>query len=216
MKRCLELARGKGSGTWITALPIQSLGYVLNKQEFRDSLCLRYGWKIPKTPFLLQLWEKNNIDHTLNCKSGGYVIMRHNRIRDLEATFLKEVCKDVRIEPELLPIGNVELGGANTAEKARLDVSAVGIWSPMERTFVDVRVMHPNTPSYRNKKVEQVYNQQEQGKKRIYNQRVLLVEKASFTPLVFSTYGGMGPECTRYLKQLAELIPHKTNEDYSW
>ena len=61
---------------------------------------------------------KNNIDHTLNCKSGGYVIMRHNRIRDLEATLLKEVCKDVRIESELLPIGNVELGGANTAEKA--------------------------------------------------------------------------------------------------
>ena len=139
--------------------------------------------------------------------------MRHNS--DLEATFLKEVCKDVRIEPELLPIGNVELGGANTAEKARLDVSAVSIWSPMERTFVNVRVMHPNSPSYRDKKIEQVYIQQEQEKKRIYNQRVLKVEKASFTPLVFSTSGGMGPECTGYHKQLAELISHKTNENYS-
>ena len=84
----------------------------------------------------------------------------------------------------------------------------------MERTFVDVRVMHPNSPSYRNKKIEQVYIQQEQEKKRIYNQRVLQVEKASFIPLVFSTSGGMGPECTRYHKQLAELISHKTNEDY--
>ena len=45
MKQCLENAGEKGSGAWLSALPIESLGYVLNKQEFRDSLCLRYGWK---------------------------------------------------------------------------------------------------------------------------------------------------------------------------
>ena len=34
MKRNLDLAREKGSGSWLTALPIQTLGYALNKQEF--------------------------------------------------------------------------------------------------------------------------------------------------------------------------------------
>ena len=33
----------------------------------------------------------------------------------------------------------------NVADKARLDVSAVGVWSPMERTFFDERVVHPNS-----------------------------------------------------------------------
>jgi hypothetical protein len=49
-KRILDLAQEKGSGSWLTALPIEALGYTLNKQEFRDSVCLRYGWHIPNTP----------------------------------------------------------------------------------------------------------------------------------------------------------------------
>ena len=34
----LELAREKGSYCWLSALPIQRLGYVLNKQSFRDAV----------------------------------------------------------------------------------------------------------------------------------------------------------------------------------
>ena len=41
------------------------------------------------------------------------------------------------------------------------------------------------------------------------------VEKASFTPLVFTTTGGMSPECARLNKRLAELISMKTGESYS-
>ena len=214
-KRCMILASEKGSGSWLSGLPIQSLGYILNKQEFRDSICLRYGWKISNTPSFCGCGAKNDIVHTLNCKTGGYIIMRHNGIRDLEAELLREVCRDVKIEPELLPIGMVDIRGTNAAEKARLDVSAVGLWSPQERTFVDVRVMHPNSQSYKNKPIEQLYLQHEKEKKRTYNQRVLQVEKASFTPLVFSTTGGMGKECTKFHKRLAELIAIKRNEKYS-
>ena len=36
------------------------------------------------------------------------------------------MCKDVKTEPELLPVGNVKLHGT-TDPKARPDVSAVGI-----------------------------------------------------------------------------------------
>ena len=53
--------------------------------------------------------------------------MRHNNIRDFEASLLKEVCKDVKVEPELLPVGNTGVLSRNVAEKARLDVSAVGV-----------------------------------------------------------------------------------------
>ena len=214
MKVNLDLAREKGSGSWLTALPIQALGYVLNKQEFRDSLCLRYGWRIPKTAQYCSCGKVNDVDHTLTCTRGGFVIMRHNRIRDLEASILKDVCKDVRIEPELLPVGNSSIE-ANTAERARLDVSTVGVWSPMERTFMDVRIVHPNSPSYQGKKTEKIYQLHENEKKRKYNQRVIQVEKASFTPLVFSTSGGMALECTKFHKKVAQLIAQKTKEEYS-
>ena len=215
LRRYLEMAGEKGAGAWLTALPLQSAGYTLNKQQFRDAINLRYGWMIPGTPLYCGCGEKNNLDHILNCKLGGYVTMRHNNIRDLEATFLKEVCKDVRVEPELLPIGERGTGSRNSAQKARADVSAIGVWGAMERTFLDVRVVHPNSPSYRDMTLEKLYTKHENEKKAEYNERILQIEKGSFTPLIFSTNGGMGPESTKYHKRVAELIADKRNELYS-
>ena len=51
--------------------------------------------------------------------------------------------------------------------------------------------------------------------KNLYNERIINVEKSTFTPLVFTTTGGMGPECQRLNKRLAELISKKRNEQYS-
>ena len=215
MKRNLDLAREKGAGSWLTSLPLLSHDYVLNKQFFRDAICLRYGWSIPNTPQYCACGGKFDVNHALTCSKGGYVIMRHNRIRDMEASILRNVCKDVRVEPELLPIGGSSPTSSNEAEKARLDVSAVGIWSPMERTFLDVRVVHPNCKSYCKKPIEQVYKINENDKKATYNNRIIQVERASFTPLIFTTSGGMAKECTKYHKQVAQLISLKTKEDYS-
>ena len=129
---------------------------------------------------------KNDVNHALTCKLGGYIIFRHNAIRDAEAELLKEICRDVRTEPELLPIHTEGIVSANNiAEKARLDVSAVGLWSPFERTFMDVRVCHPNAPSYRQKSLPQIYKEHENQKKRQYNDRVVHIEKGTFSPLVF-------------------------------
>ena len=41
------------------------------------------------------------------------------------------------------------------------------------------------------------------------------VEKATFTPLVFSTHGGMGQEAEAYHKKLASLIATKRGVLYS-
>ena len=82
-KRNIELAREKGASAWLSAVPIKSLGFVLNKQEFRDSIFLRYGWNIPDTPAYCQCGQKNSVDHTLSCPNGGYTIMRHNYVRDI-------------------------------------------------------------------------------------------------------------------------------------
>ena len=98
---------------------------------------------------------------------------------------------------------------------ARPDVSARGLWSACERTFFDVMVSHPTADSYMNKSVDQLYSQNESLKKNKYGDRIRNVEKASFTPLVFTTTGGMSPECTRMNKQLAERISNKTKESYS-
>ena len=65
MKRILQLAQEKGVGSWLTARPTKSLGFALSKQEFRDSICLRYGWRVPNTSSHCQCGKKNDLDHTL-------------------------------------------------------------------------------------------------------------------------------------------------------
>ena len=49
---------------------------------------------------------------------------------------------------------------------------------------------------------------------RKYNSRVLTVEKGTFTPLVYTTFGGCAPQAVKYHKQIAKLIARKQNEDY--
>ena len=141
--------------------------------------------------------------------------MRHDRIRDLEAEFMKEGgCRNVQIEPPLLPIEQDGHQG-NTAEKARLDVVGVGVWGTYEKTFLDVRIIHPNSASYLKKPIENLYAEKEQEKKRAYNERVLQVEKGSFTPVVGSTFGGWGKEAEKHHKRIATLIANKKNEEYT-
>ena len=82
--------------------------------------------------------------------------MRHNAIRDLGVELLREVYKDGKMESKLLPVDNLLLQG-NNAEKARFDVSAVEIWSQRERTFIDVRIKHGNSPSYLDKTWDSFY-----------------------------------------------------------
>ena len=135
--------------------------------------------------------------------------MRNNAPRDTEAKFIQEVCKDVKIEPELIPIEQDGIQG-NTADKARLDISARGVWSQCEKTFFDVRVTHPNAESMKAKSLQQIYKHNEAEKKRLYNDRVINCEKATSTPLVFTTTGGMA----QLYKRIAQLIAHKRNESY--
>ena len=63
--------------------------------------------------------------------------------------------------------------------------------------------------------LNQIYRQHETEKKRQYASRILEVEQATFTPLVFSTIGGMAVECKRYHSRLAELVATKKGKSYA-
>ena len=140
--------------------------------------------------------------------------MRHNAVRDCFGRFMVEAkCRDVKIEPHLIPVNAENFDrSVNTQEEARLDISAVGVWSAFERTFFDVRVTHPNCDSNVAKPLPQIFAENEQEKKRKYEPRVIEVEKGSFTPVVLATSGGMGPEAENLIQRLADKIAEKTSE----
>ena len=117
--------------------------------------------------------------------------MRHNDLRDITAGLLSRVCSDVATEPPLQPLSGevITPKSANRQDDARADIHARGFWGRRQSAFLDVRVFHPNAPSYRNSSIPSVYRRHELQKKREYGERVREVEQASFTPLVFSTTG---------------------------
>ncbi len=60
-----------------------------------------------------------------------------------------------------------------------------------------------------------LYKLHENQKKRDYGDRVTQREKASFTPLVYSTHGGMAAEAKKFHKRLGKIISEKRKERYS-
>ena len=62
--------------------------------------------------------------------------MRHNSVKDSKAQIMREVCKDVQTESTRLPINeNDYQRKVNTADNARLDISAKGLWNSCEKTL---------------------------------------------------------------------------------
>ena len=151
---------------WLTALPIKEHGFALNKGEFKDAVCLRYGWSLSLLPSHCICGNNLTIEHALNCKCGGFPSIRHNELRDITADLLTETCSNVMIEPILQPLSGEALKyrSAIKEDNARVDISVSNFWSSHQRSFLDVRVFNPFSSSYKNSNLKHVT--QEMRKKR--------------------------------------------------
>ena len=215
--RQVEQTRDKGASLWLNAIPYEEHGFSLNKQEFRDSIRLRYNMRLKNLPQKCACEQNFSVDHALCCKKGGFVAQRHDNVKDLLIRCLSKVCRNVESEPHMIPLDNesFSLRSANISEEARLDIKVGGFWSRGVNAFFDVRVTHVNSQSNQNKSTEKIFESHENEKKRHYNQRVIDVEQGTFTPLVFGTNGGFGKECDLFIKKLAEKMALKSDESYA-
>ena len=120
----MELASERGASNWLTALPIEELGFCLHKGAFADALALRYGWTPTRIPVSCVCGISFTVEHVLSCPRGGFPILRHNEIRDVTANLLTEICHDVKTEPDLQPLTGetLESQSAITSDGARLNV----------------------------------------------------------------------------------------------
>ena len=84
-----------------------------------------------------------------------------------------------------------------------------------ETCIFDVRVFNLFAKSHLNQKVDTAFLSDDNENKRHYNQRIIEVEHGSFSPLVFSPYGGNGREAERFLTELAQNLSDKKQTDYS-
>ena len=215
--RNLLQAREQGASSWLSALPLEKHGFALNKSEFRDAIALRYGRHIENLPSLCVCGARFNVTHAMNCKRGGFINARHDSIRDFETSLLSKACTDVESEPHLQPVTTEIFSGrsSNTSSEARLDIRARGFWRRGQNAFFDVRVTNPDSASQVNSSIPAILRKHEEAKKREYNNRVMQIEQGTFTPLIFTTTGSMGPECILFHKSLAEKLAAKSGERYA-
>ena len=144
--------------------------------------------------------------------------MRHDEIRDVTAKMLGEVCRDVRVEPPLLPTAGriFDLASTNTADDVRLNISANDFWVRGQRAFFDVMIFNPMAHSNRNLELKAAHLRNERQKIRKYGDRVIEVEQGSFTPLVFTTSGGWAPQALTFYSCLAQQLAEKRKQPKSY
>lgn len=63
------------------------------------------------------------LQHALSSKKGGFISIPHNQIQNITARLLKEMCKDIRVEPQLQELTSETLQPATlTGKEVRLDI----------------------------------------------------------------------------------------------
>ena len=130
--------------------------------------------------------EQNSTSNMLSrARKVFFFSLRHNHLRNITATLLKEVCKDIRVEPQLQELtGEILHPSTITGNEARLDICARGFWQAGQMAFFDVRVFNPTSKRYVNQEISKTYEVNEIEKKKLYKERILQIEHGSFTPLV--------------------------------
>ena len=141
----------------------------------------------------------------------GFTLIRHNELRDVTAELLQQACHNVKIEPPLEPLTGETFTqrSTNITQEARLDVSARGVFVAYQKVFADIRVVNPIAMRYVNQTPEQILEGNANEKKRHYCKRVLEIENATFSPLIFTTNGGMGREYQVFYNRLAQILATK-------
>ena len=189
-------------------------GFQLNKMAFRDVLCLRNGWTSERLPLPCPCGEVFSIAHAFSCSKGVLPSITYNRVRDITAQLLTEVCPNVGIEHTLQPLSGKSFPlrsnsvilfpqsfnklvpahkvhtyrSANVKEGARLNIKAQNFWDNSKRSaYFDVRVLNTHAPTNNNSSTKACYRRHKREKKREYERRILEVEHGTCTPLVLST-----------------------------
>ena len=131
--QCCEV---KGASSWLSALPLDQYGFSLNKGEFVDVLCLRYGLALPNLPSHCVCSKDFSVSQAFSCPHGAFPILHHNGVRDSTAKLLYKVCHDVQVEPHLQPL---------SGEVLRHWLRMILGWISEPLAFGDVHIIRPSS-----------------------------------------------------------------------
>lgn len=71
----IKISKMKCALSWYSSLPIQSLGFALHKDVFKDAVYIHYGWTPPNLPIKCVCGRNFSLDHTFSCTFGVFPTM---------------------------------------------------------------------------------------------------------------------------------------------
>jgi hypothetical protein len=75
--------------------------------------------------------------------------------------------------------------------------------------YFDIKVVSPYSRSYSRLTTASLFRMAENAKMREYAERIRDVEHGDFNPVVFTTAGGMAPQCQMVIKKLSAALSDK-------
>ena len=157
--------------------------------------------------------------HLFKCRIGGEWEHRHNTLVQLFSSILKSVNLTVQQEVPLINLG--PLAASSNSATGRMDLHITSCDSPS--FLADVTVTHPS-PADSNNLVQEAFSPSYFAK-HAENRKIRKYRAASeqigqrFVPIALETYGALGPECSKMLKNLAgrryQLCSESDTENFS-
>ena len=126
-RRAIAETREKGATSWLSMVPLEEFGFVLNKGEFRYALRHRHAKEPCELPSLCPRSYQYNVNRALYCKRGGFFIIKHNNIRDSGENLINQVHSNVEVEPQFQPINGENIDGL-TGDDTRPNIRARSVW----------------------------------------------------------------------------------------
>ena len=125
-------ATDKRFSSWPTSLPLREQSLSLNKQEFRDSLQMRYNLPLEDLPSSCTCGSAFSVNHATSC---GFVAQKNDGVRGLMTTLFAESLQQRWLtEPHMIPLDNEHVNLATNTRN--LDTSGV----PLLRQFGNLSI----------------------------------------------------------------------------
>ena len=203
----------KGTNNWMHSIPISNQSRYFNNHEFQDATRLRMGVNLDGLTYKCICGKPNSTIHAKNCKNGGYIDMRHNKIRDFIHQKAKIAYKDTETEPMLRHIDDQTLNpGANIQDAARADIRIKGCLRDYQNAFFDVEIINTQADSHLKDTPKEAMKKAEERKDKLYKQRVQTVENGIFCPLIFTTKRARTMKSSKVIRKISSKIASKRGE----
>jgi hypothetical protein len=194
----------KESGMWLNALPIPTLGNLLDNDALRVSIALRLGAKVCN-PHRCRCGKNVDVHgrHGLSCKKSGGRYSRHASLNHIVQRALNSAQVPSILEPP----------GLERENGKRPDGLTQIPWKNGKHLVWDVTCVDTMAMSYIVGSMNSAGSaaaEAEKKKTRKYQQ--LVAGRFIFCPVAFETFGPWGPECKVFLTNVGKMIAERTGE----